>query len=71
MKDQWKVIDFVELKNVYFVRLIILDLVGFFWPHHVACGMLVPQPGIEPTPLAMKAQSLNLWTAGEFPRLVF
>ena len=22
----------------------------FFWPHHAACGMLVPQPGIEGGP---------------------
>ena len=27
----------------------------FFWPHHTACGILVPQPGIEPRPLAVKA----------------
>ena len=20
----------------------------FFWPHHVACGISFPQPGIEP-----------------------
>ena len=37
--------------------------------HHVACGILVPQPGIEPVPLAMKAWSSNHWTAREFPSL--
>ena len=24
----------------------------FFWPHHVACGILVPRPGTEPMPPA-------------------
>ena len=32
-----------------------------------ACGILVPQPGIEPTPPAVEAQSLNHWTAREVP----
>ena len=31
------------------------------------CRILVPQPGIEPTPLAVKAWSPNHWTAREFP----
>ena len=25
------------------------------WPHHAACGILVPQLGVEPTPPALKA----------------
>ena len=37
------------------------------WLHHVACGILVPQPGIEPAPLAMKDWSSNHWTVREFP----
>ena len=28
----------------------------FFLPHHVACGILVPQPGTEPGPLAVRAE---------------
>ena len=39
----------------------------FLWPRHAACGILVPQPGIEPGPLAVKAQSPNHWTSKEFP----
>ena len=31
------------------------------------CGILVPQPGIEPTPPAVEAQSLNHWTTSEVP----
>ena len=27
----------------------------FFWPHHVACGILVSQPGIEPVSSALEA----------------
>ena len=38
----------------------------FFWPHCVPCGILVSQPGIEPTPSAVKARSPNHWTAREF-----
>ena len=39
----------------------------FFWPCHVACGISVPQPGIEPVPHTLKARSLNYWTAREVP----
>ena len=41
--------------NIYFF---------FFWGH-AACRILVPRPGIEPMPLAVKAQSPNHWTARE------
>ena len=37
----------------------------FVWLCHMACGILVPRPGIEPTPLALHACSLNHWTARE------
>ena len=33
----------------------------------MACGILVPQPGIEPEPLAVDVQILNHWTAGKVP----
>ena len=33
----------------------------------MACGILVPEPGIEPGPTAVKAPSPNHWTAKEFP----
>ena len=38
-----------------------------FCPHHLACGILVPQPGIEPVPPAGKVQHLNHWTTREVP----
>ena len=37
----------------------------FFWPRQAACGILVPQPGIEHAPLAVEAWSPNRWTARE------
>ena len=39
-----------------------------WWPHSMARGILVPQPGIEPLSPAVEAQSLNHWTAKEVPR---
>ena len=37
-----------------------------FWPCCMACGILVPQPGIQCRPLAMRAWNPNHWTAREF-----
>ena len=42
-----------------------------FWPHHAVYRILVPRPGIEPMPLAVKAQSLNHWTTREVPGSYF
>ena len=42
----------------------------FFWPHCEVGRILVPPPGIEPRPLALKAWSPNHWTAREFPLLI-
>ena len=39
----------------------------FFESRHVACGILGPRPGIEPTPPALEAWSLNHWTSREVP----
>ena len=38
--------------------------------HHTACRILVPWPRIEPKPLALEAQSLSHWTAGNSPIFV-
>ena len=35
------------------------------WPRQAACGILVPRPGIEPTPPALAVQTLNHWTTRE------
>ena len=34
----------------------------------VACGILVPRPGIEPAPPALEVWSLNRRTTGEVPK---
>ena len=34
----------------------------------MACGIVVPQPEIEPMPCALEGQSLNHRTAREVPR---
>ena len=39
----------------------------FFRSHHVACGIFVPQPGIDPTPPRVEVWCLNLWTARKDP----
>ena len=39
----------------------------FFFLPCEACGILVPQPGIEPTLPALEARSPNHWTAREVP----
>ena len=40
-----------------FYLLILFHFILFFWPRHVACGILDPQPGIKPEPSAVKVWS--------------
>ena len=42
-----------------------------FWPRCVACGILIPQPGIKPAPSAVNAWSPNHSTTREFPKYFF
>ena len=42
-----------------------------FWPHLITCGILAPQPGIEPMCLVVKAWSPNCWIAREVPHIRF
>ena len=39
-------------------------LIGLFifWWCHMSCGVLVPQPGVEPALSELEAQNLNHWT---------
>ena len=41
-----------------------------FWPCYAVCGLLVPQPGTEPVPPELEAQSLNHWMAKEVPIMI-
>ena len=49
------------------MSILFIYLFIYFWPCRATCGILVPQPGIEPVPHAVEAQSPNFWTAREFP----
>ena len=42
----------------------------YLWPRHAARGILVPQPGIEPGAMAVKAPSPNHWTIRELPVVI-
>ena len=48
-----------------------LDIFVCFWPDCLTCRTLVPIPGIEPGPSAMKVWSPSYWTAREYPLLCF
>ena len=42
----------------------------FIWLHCLACRISVPQPGIEPGVIAVKAQNSNHYTTRELPWLI-
>ena len=42
-----------------------------FWPCLAACRILLPRPGMEPTPPAVEGRSLNHWTTREVPRHLY
>ena len=55
---------FINLGNSVF-RVFDCIFKKFSWPFCIACGFLVPWPGIKPVPPALEAWSLNHWTAGK------
>ena len=52
--------------SFFFITTMVLYFF-IFWLHCTACRILVPQPGIEPVPLAVEMWTPNHWTTGEFP----
>ena len=47
-------------KLYIYIHFIYIYIYFFFLDHaHAACGIFVPQPGIEPRPLVVKAWSLK------------
>ena len=64
-----KIISTKQYKKKSIYHTLLINIYLFIWPRHTACGILliVPLPGIEPTPPAVEAQSLNHWTAREVP----
>ena len=55
----------LELASPFFLNCIFCLFIYLL--HHTACGILVPQPGIELGPSAVRVQSSNHWTTREFP----
>ena len=53
------------LGHIYFLFFKVYSFLG----GHIVCGILVSQPGIEPRPMAVKAQSLNHRITKEFPEV--
>ena len=53
-----------HLKSLYFYFVIL-----YFWRCHMTCLILVPWPGFEPVPLAVKALNLNHWISREVPQI--
>ena len=47
------------------LRIFLVFFSFFFFFCRAACGILVPRPGIEPTPPAMGARSLNTGPPGK------
>ena len=54
------------LDAVIFILILSFKLAFSFFSYHVACGILVPWPGIKVGSLAMKLQSPNHWTPSTF-----
>ena len=52
-------LQYINISNQNVIHLKPALFIYFFWPCLVACGILVPRPGIEPRPSAVKAQSPN------------
>ena len=47
---------------IYILWVLVKTIWLLFWSCHTACRISVSQTGIEPGPLAVKAQSPNPWT---------
>ena len=62
---------YLGISAMYFFYIEKTGAFYLFWLSAVACGILVPWPGIEPGPPAVEVQNPNLWTHQEFPGLAF
>ena len=73
-KGKARLFSFWDLNPLELSVLTILLCLFFsflFWPHHVACGILVPWPETEPRSSAMRGQNPNHWITREFPLMPF
>ena len=56
----FKYLDFFQNVLMNGSMHLFLLIYVYFWPHHAACGILVPQPGIKPALPMLGAQNLPL-----------
>ena len=49
----------------------IFFLIFTFLSCHTACGILVPQAGIEPVPFALEAQGPEHWSIRKVPKKIY
>ena len=49
------------------LRAALLSFFHFFLGGELHMGILVPQPGVKPMPVALEVQSLRPWTTREVP----
>ena len=69
MRLEW---DSLGWRCKYILYWILSSTLFFiFWWHYTACGILLPQPGIEPTSRALEAWGLNHWTTKKVSTIVF
>ena len=66
-REEEKCVEVMSFGSFFFS----VFLFFFFWPLHMAFGILVPQPGIESKSPAVEAWFLTDWTASKVPRRVF
>lgn len=57
--------------NLLWPNQLFFIFILFFPPSCIACGITVPQQGIEPRPLTVKAWSPKHWTTRELPTFFF
>ena len=61
--------EYVSLCPSEMMKITLPLFLGVWCLRRTACGILVPRPGIEAGPSAVKAPSPNHWPAREFPTL--
>ena len=59
----------IKVALIFFLFNFQIVSVFFFWPHRAACGISVPQPGIEPRPQQCQHQVLTTSSLGNSPNI--
>lgn len=56
----------IHFLSYFLLFLLFYLLFKYFWPFHVAYGVLAPRPGVKPLPPTLEVWSLNRWTTSDF-----